>query len=267
MLSSLGAGASVAVVSLGLMLLHPGTGSAQHASVRVAAQTANARAIFLADCAVCHGGNAQGSDRGPALGPFGRAGVDYSLSTGRMPLAPAGRTDEAGRPIEPLPQRQLPKPDLPVTRHDPAYSPTTIQALVDYIASLTGEVQPDIPRVQPGDLTRGGTLYRLQCAACHAWAGDGGALLHREAPSLHQATDLQVAEAVRVGPGQMPAFGTAALTDEQLDAVVTYVKYLQDPDDRGGTPLAHLGPFAEGALGLAALGALLLLTRWIGQRG
>jgi hypothetical protein len=65
----------------------------------------------------------------------------------------------------------------------------------------------------------------------------------------------------------MPAFGEAALTDEQLAGVVAYVRYLKEPDDRGGEPLWHLGPFAEGALSLVALGGLLLFVRWIGERG
>src|SRR5437016_3133621 len=89
------------------------------------------------------------------------------------------------------------------------------------------------------------STYLADCAACHAWAGDGGALLHREAPSLHRAGATQIAEAVRVGPGLMPAFGAAAISDRQLDSVVAYVRYLDHPKDRGGNPLWHLGPVAE----------------------
>ena len=47
-----------------------------------------------------------------------------------------------------------------------------------------------------------------------------GALIRREAPALHSSTPTQIAEAIRVGPGQMPAFGDAALTDEQMASVV-----------------------------------------------
>jgi hypothetical protein len=65
----------------------------------------------------------------------------------------------------------------------------------------------------------------------------------------------------------MPAFGEAALTDDQVAAVSAYVEYLDAPTDRGGQPLWHLGPVTEGAMALIALGALLLFTRWIGERG
>jgi ubiquinol-cytochrome c reductase cytochrome c subunit len=107
----------------------------------------------------------------------------------------------------------------------------------------------------------------LQCAACHAWSGDGGALLQREAPSIHPASALEIAEAVRAGPGNMPAFGRAALDDRQLQSLVRYVRYLDHPDDRGGAPLWHLGPLAEGAVAVfVGLALLVVAVRWIGSR-
>jgi len=156
-----------------------------------------------------------------------------------------------------------------VQRGTPAYSRTTIDGLVQYVTDLVGDSGPPIPSVDParGDLGEGGRLYRLQCAACHSWSGGGGALLHVSAPSTHPATPTQIAEAVRGGPGNMPAFGQAALTHSQLDSVVRYVRYLRRPDDRGGLPLWHLGPLAEGAVAVfLGLGALVFATRWIGTR-
>src|SRR5205807_6391965 len=125
-----------------------------------------------------------------------------------------------------------------------------------------------VPRTDPaaGDVAAGGAIYRLQCAACHAWAGGGGALLHREAPSLASATPTEIAEAVRVGPDTMPAFGTAAIADRDLDSLVAYVRYLDRPKNRGGEALGHLGPLAEGAVGwIVGIGVLVLLVRWIGE--
>jgi ubiquinol-cytochrome c reductase cytochrome c subunit len=233
-----------------------------------AAPPADVRQIFLSDCAVCHGSGGQGTGRGPSLVGVGRASLDYEVSTGRMPLAGVGRVaDQPGTPLEPQPNTAGADPDIVPRRHDPAYDPPTIAALVDYVSGLTGNSGPDIPQVVGGDLAEGGDLFRLQCAACHAWAGDGGALLRREAPALHAATTTQIAEAVRIGPGQMPAFGVAALTDEQIASVAAYVRYLDAPRDRGGDPLWHLGPVTEGAMALVALAVLLLFTRWIGERG
>jgi ubiquinol-cytochrome c reductase cytochrome c subunit len=116
-------------------------------------------------------------------------------------------------------------------------------------------------------VAKGGELFRQQCAACHAWSGEGGALVRREAPSTHPATPTQIAEAVRTGPGNMPAFGTTAIDDEELDSLVAYTRYLTAPRDHGGEPLWHVGPLAEGAAAaLLGLGLLLIGARWIGSR-
>jgi ubiquinol-cytochrome c reductase cytochrome c subunit len=233
-----------------------------------AAAPVDVRPVFLRDCAVCHGADGLGTSRGPSLIGVGRASVDYWVSTGRMPLE-----RDTARPARSPGQRavagrQLPDPTAIPRRRPPAYPPAVVGALVDYVAAL-GPGGPDIPRpdLSAASLAQGGELFRLQCAACHAWAGDGGALLQREAPNLHQATVTQIAEAVRVGPGAMPAFGTAALDDSQLASVVAYVRYLDHPRDRGGQPLWHLGPMAEGLMAwVVGMGLLLLTVGWIGER-
>src|SRR5690242_6487427 len=72
------------------------------------AAAVDARQIYQRDCAVCHGGDAKGTTRGPTLDGWGRAGVDYALTTGRMPLS---------------------DPDAKTVRRRPAYDPGTIAAL------------------------------------------------------------------------------------------------------------------------------------------
>ena len=226
----------------------------------------DARRTWLADCAVCHGADGRGTPFAPSLSAVGRADVDYELSTGRMPLVVPGRVGEKGTPKKPLVGSHPVDPGRTVRRHTPAYDVATIDALVRYIGELVADGGPEIPSVGQGSTAAGGELFRENCASCHAWSADGGALYHREAPGLHDAASIQVAEAVRVGPGQMPAFGTAALTSQQLNDVIRYVRYLDHPEDRGGQPLHHLGPVAEGAVGLAALALLLWLCLWIGER-
>jgi len=211
--------------------------------------TSRARTIFLADCAVCHGNRGQGSETGPTLRGVGAAAVDYWVSTGRMPLS----IHHHGPRID---------------RKQPLYSAAEIAALVQYVTHLTGGGGLPIPDVSPrGNAAAGGVLYRLNCAACHSWSGTGGALEDREAPNLFRATPTQIAEAVRVGPDAMPAFGEAAIGNRQLDDVVAYVRDLDHPNDRGGLPLWHAGPLAEGAVAIVlGLGALLVVLRLIGTR-
>jgi ubiquinol-cytochrome c reductase cytochrome c subunit len=197
----------------------------------------------------------------------GRASADYWISTGRMPLTTPVRRDPLPPHREVIPPDRGFAPEAAPTRGEPAYPPPVVRALVDYVGTFGGG--PDIPSVDlsRADAARGGEIYQLQCAACHAWAGDGGALLHREAPSLHNATPTQIAEAIRVGPDNMPAFGPAAVSDKDLASLVAYVRYLDNPRDRGGQPLWHLGPFAEGLITwVLAMAAITLAIRWMGEK-
>ncbi|HEX3539106.1 MAG TPA: c-type cytochrome [Acidimicrobiales bacterium] len=251
---------------LGVTVFRPPTSVAQLAPPTPPTPDA-ARATFQRDCAVCHGADATGTSRGPSLQGVGRAAVDYELTTGRMPLLPNFRTARSPENQPPLGQ-VLPAPSAASRQRPPAYPPALIAALEDYIASIAPG-GPDIPQVDlaQADLATGGELYRLQCAACHEWAGVGGALYQREAPGLHGVTPTQVAEAMIVGPGQMPKFGPPAVPADQVSNVAGYVEYLGHPDNRGGNPLWYIGPVAEGAVTiLVGLGAVVLVSRWIGDR-
>jgi ubiquinol-cytochrome c reductase cytochrome c subunit len=257
-------GVVVVAVTVGFTV-HPPTA---RAATRAPVPVADAQRVYLSDCAVCHGDDGAGTANGPTLIGVGRATVDYYVSTGRMPLLDEVGRDPLTRKLTPNPDIQSPNSRITPTRHNSAYPPEMISALVDYVHNF-GSGGPDIPDINPaaGDLTRGGEVFRLQCAACHAWSGDGGALYRREAPELHDATALQVAEAVRVGPGLMPAFGPAAVNDADLDSLVAYVRGLRHPNDRGGLSLWHLGPVAEGGVAiLVGLAILVLCTRLIGER-
>lgn len=226
-------------------------------SPKPVAEEERARFVYLRDCAWCHGERGQGSVYGPGLIGVGTASVDFMLSTGRMPIP------------EPVPF-----PGAQIDRAPPAYGPGLIEDLVDYVATF-GPPGPEIPvlDLDEASLAEGEDLYQDNCAACHSTTGTGGALTSGlVAPELEGLTATEIAEAIRIGgsglnTGNMPQFGPEALTDEQLSALVRYVLYLQDPDDRGGAPLERLGPVAEGFVALAGgLLILLLFVRWIGRR-
>jgi ubiquinol-cytochrome c reductase cytochrome c subunit len=204
------------------------------------------RQLFVTGCSSCHGVDARGTARGPDLSRAGAAAADFYLSTGRMPLA---------------------DPDDQPRRKRPAYSQAEIDQLVAYVASLGDG--PPIPQLsEPGDLAEGNRLYTENCAACHGSAGAGGALgISINAPPLWQATDVQVAQAIRIGPGAMPVFGPETLDDFEVASIVRYVDYLKHPDDRGGNPLGHIGPVPEGFVGwIIGLGTMLAAAFWIGTR-
>jgi ubiquinol-cytochrome c reductase cytochrome c subunit len=220
------------------------------ASSQTAPPSANAKTIYLGDCATCHGAQGAGTSQGPSLLGSGTAGLNFYLSTGRMPLA---------------------SPTQTVARRPPRYDEATQRALIAFVAAFPnfrGPAIPATPSLAAADIARGGVLYRLNCAACHAWSGRGGALLHRDAPSLPAATPTQIIEAMLIGPGSMPSFGTNAITPNERIDVAAYTRQVsRNPDDRGGFPLWHLGPLPEGAVAIfAGLILLLALARFIGTR-
>ena len=205
------------------------------------------RRIWLGDCAVCHGRQGSGTSRGPDITESGTAAVDFMVSTGRMPLT---------------------HPDSKLERHDPRYDQREIRALVAYAATFVHGPLAMTPALRHADLSKGGSLYLGQCAACHQSAGAGGALANGDvAPPLGAATAREIAGAVRTGPGNMPRFSKDSIDDSELADITAYVRHLRDPGDRGGLSLGHLGPVPEGLVALGiGLVACILVTRWLGTK-
>ncbi|HTI35175.1 MAG TPA: c-type cytochrome [Miltoncostaea sp.] len=212
------------------------------------AAVARGQALFSRGCTGCHGMDGRGvAGQGPTLVGAGAAAADFYLGTGRMPL-----NGEPGS--EPL-------------RGEPAYSDGQIADIAAWVASLGPG--PAIPAVDParGDLSEGMELFTVHCAGCHQVVARGGLVTKGAAPSLQQATPQQVGEAIRVGPYTMPVFTPRVISDAQVDSIAAYVELAKDPVDRGGAGLGNVGPVPEGMVAwIAALGALLIVARIIGER-
>ncbi|HXF37965.1 MAG TPA: c-type cytochrome [Actinomycetota bacterium] len=204
--------------------------------------------LYATSCASCHGPGGEGTADGPPLIGVGAAAVDFMLATGRMPLA---------------------DPDAQPVRQAPAFDRSGIEALVAFVGTL-GPGGAPIPSVDPGagDLGLGRAVYASSCMACHGAGATGDALVGGAvAPALDRATALQIAEAVRIGPGQMPPFGPDEIDQRQLDSLARYVTYLRGAPDPGGAALGRVGPVAEGFVGwFVGLGALLVVIRLTGTR-
>lgn len=201
--------------------------------------------LYAAHCASCHGTEGAGIEgRGPSLEDEGAAATDYVLRTGRMPLAAPGMQPRRG-PVR--------------------FDEREIEALVDHVAAIgDGPAIPDVD-VEAGDLANGSQLFQLNCAACHVASGAGAVIgSGGEAPSLMRSTPTQVGEAIVVGPGAMPVFGS--FTEQDINDVAAYVQQLQEENTTGAGALGGVGPVAEGLLAwLLGLIPLVALCRWIGQ--
>jgi ubiquinol-cytochrome c reductase cytochrome c subunit len=214
--------------------------------VAAPAHAQNGHALFEEGCATCHGDDARGRhDVAPTLHGVGRQAADFYLSTGRMPLA-----DPSDEPV----------------RAKPAYTAAERRAIVDYIGSLGG---PDVPAVSPeqGSLAEGQDLFASHCAGCHQVEARGGVVPDSVAPALQEATPVQIAEAVRVGPYLMPRFSERQISRHELDSIARYVLSTHNPPDRGGWGIGNIGPVPEGMVAwLLAGAALLIVARLLGER-
>ncbi|MFV0463216.1 MAG: c-type cytochrome, partial [Nostocoides sp.] len=142
--------------------------------------------LFLANCATCHGANAEGKKTGngdnvagPSLVGVGAASVDFQMGTGRMPMA--------------APSVQAPANTRASKR---AFTQEQIDQIGAYVASLAPG--PSVPSAEDvstegGDAGRGGEIFRVNCAMCHNFAGSGGALTRgKSAPALNGVTPTHI---------------------------------------------------------------------------
>lgn len=201
--------------------------------------------LFAANCATCHGQQAQGTKNGPSLIGVGAAAVDFQVGTGRMPMA----ANSAQAPVKPV-----------------EFTDEQVKALAAYVASLApGPAIPTEEQLQGGNVAEGGELFRINCAMCHNVAGAGGALTEgKYAPELKTVTAVHVYEAMLTGPQNMPVFNDLNLTPEDKKNIIAYLEYNKSHPSAGGLELSSLGPVSEGLfLWILGLGAIVGFTIWI----
>jgi ubiquinol-cytochrome c reductase cytochrome c subunit len=162
-------------------------------------------------------------------------------------------------------------PVVQAERKDPVYNPEQIAALAAYVATLgPGPAIPTEEQLDTtnADLARGGSLFRTNCAQCHNFAGQGGALTHgKKAPGLMEANAQEVYEAMLTGPQNMPVFGDGTLSATDKQDILKYVAHLQDQTQPGGWDLGSFGPVTEGAfLFTVAVGLMAAAAIWIGAK-
>jgi ubiquinol-cytochrome c reductase cytochrome c subunit len=212
-----------------------------------AAGADSGKSLYAANCSRCHGSVGEGiAKQGPSLRNVGALAADFYLRTGYMPLE---------------------NPHQQPTRSRVLFSEQEIRQLVAYVATLGHG--PPIPHPHPatGSVAVGQKLFGDHCAGCHQIVGEGGYVTGARVPPLEDATDTQIAEAVRIGPYLMPRFSKTQLTDRDLSSLIAYIDYSKHPDDAGGWSLGHLGPWPEGMVTwFLAVAALVGLCVVIGKR-
>jgi ubiquinol-cytochrome c reductase cytochrome c subunit len=212
------------------------------------AAEAAGRALYQNSCISCHGANLDGvPHRGPSLIGVGAASVFFQVHTGRMPLT---------------------RQEAQAHQKKPIFNDTQIDQLMAYVQAHGGGPMLPSGDLRDGDLAKGGELFRLNCASCHNFVGEGGALSSgKNAPSLQGVDDLTIYSAMLTGPENMPVFGDNQLTPEQKRSVINYIQTLHAQADPGGAGIGRIGPVSEGlVIWVVGIGVMLFGIFWMGSK-
>jgi ubiquinol-cytochrome c reductase cytochrome c subunit len=208
--------------------------------------------LYTVGCASCHGAGGQGTSDGPTLVGVGAAAVDFQVGTGRMP---------AQQPSQQVPDKKT------------IYTQAEIDQLAAYVASLgAGPAVPTTEQYDPAgaDVANGGQLYRTNCAQCHNFTGEGGALTHgKYAPDLSEVDPKNIYQAMLTGPQAMPVFPDTVMPEQEKRDIIAYLGAVngEDSPTPGGFKLGGYGPVAEGLFGwVFGLGALVAVAIWVAAR-
>jgi cbb3-type cytochrome c oxidase subunit III len=168
--------------------------------------------IFNSNCAQCHGGEATGAI-GPALnseqflGSVSDLQMHQLISTGVPGSLMASYSADFGGTLT---QQQ-------------------ITATVAYLRSFQ-ETAPDYPLwftpLADADLS-GDQLYSMACSFCHGTDLEGniGPAIGAGSIIADESDDV-IADIMRTGPGEMPAFGKV-FTDTQIQDIIDYLRIEQ----------------------------------------
>lgn len=215
------------------------------------AQIDEGRQLFLKGCSSCHGLNAEGSKIAPSLIGVGAASVDFQVGTGRMPMADMS---------------------VQAMRKKPVYNAEQTAALAAFVASLApGPAIPTDSQLnyeRDGDVAKGGELFRTNCAMCHNFAAQGGALTQgKYAPTLMGVEPRKIYEAMITGPQSMPKFSDKTITPAEKLSIIKWIKSAEAEPAQGGISLGRVGPVTEGLLGWTlGLGLLIGIAVWLASK-
>ena len=217
-------------------------------------QRRTAETIYANQCATCHGSDGRGraipgtDEQAPALVgnpdvtvPY----VDLTMRVGRMPPPKNEPFDNRERHVV-------------INDEDRA-------AVVAYMAERF-DLEGEVPAPGEGDAARGREVYASNCAQCHGSTGAGGvAGAGAWTPPVVDRDPIAIAEAIRVGPFEMPRFGEDQISDSEIADIAAFTHFVSEEQ---GTPLGLVELNPVYASGFAFVFAMIVLVSalWIAGR-
>ena len=218
------------------------------------AERMTAETTYANQCATCHGSDGGGrtipgtDEVAPPLTgnpdvtvPY----VDLTIRVGRMPPPENEPFDNRHREV--------------------VIDDAERELLVAYMAEQF-DLEGEVPEPPEGDATAGREVYAANCAQCHGSTGAGGvAGAGAWTPDVIGLDAVAIAEAVRVGPFEMPRFGEEQISDQEVGDVAAF---LEEVESEQGTPLGlvELNPVYASGFAFAFAVLVLLSAMWIAGR-
>lgn len=232
----------------------PAVRAADSSTPLTAEQRQVAETIYANQCATCHGASGTGGTvpgtTAPAPALAGNADVtvpyvDLTIRVGRMPPPENEPFDNRAR--------------------NPVISDEDRAALVTYMAEQF-DLEGEIPVPPPGDAAVGREVYAANCAQCHGSTGAGGvAGAGAWTPAVTSYDPVTIAEAIRVGPFEMPRFGEDQISEQEVGDVAAFLALVNE-EHRTPIGLLELNPvYASGFAFLFAV-VVLFSAMWIAGR-
>jgi cytochrome c oxidase cbb3-type subunit 3/ubiquinol-cytochrome c reductase cytochrome c subunit len=229
------------IVAALCVALAPAGGCARKRIATVATATEKGRAIYMQLCATCHGvaGNGYVADNAPSLrsatflASASDAFLQAAILRGRPGTAMGAYARSTGGPLD----------------------PGEANDVIAFLREGGPAVEALPPVVRTGDATRGQAVYDKLCQRCHGTKTQRVSAVHLANPVLLEtASDAFLRRAVEGGrpPTSMVPWKDA-LTPEQIDDVVAYVRSMATPAPQPGLPPAapRTGPVVINARGRA----------------
>ncbi len=199
-------------------------------STAVVAFDGPGRDLYVALCSSCHGPNGEGMDG------LGKSFIDSQFvkdSTDKEIIMLV----KMGRPIwDPANTTGI---DMPPKGGNPAMSDDDLNNIIEYIRSINGadNAQSSAPVV-------GRDFFVSMCSACHGPSGEGMEGLGKPFTTsnfIKESTDKEIATMVKMGRpiwdaanttgvDMPPKGGNPAMSDDQLNDIITYIRSISTID-------------------------------------